>query len=124
VTSGGAMGAGVTFATSGGGTLRLDDSVHFGGLIAGFGEHDLLDLSDIAFGSGTQMSFTEPGNQLSGTLTVTNGANAANLTLPGQYVIAQFTSASEGHGGTLIGDPPIVAMTDPNPMTLVAAHAA
>src|ERR1700723_3046190 len=99
---------GVTFATSGGGTLRLDDSVHFGGLIAGFGQPEHLDLSDIAFDANTQVSFAEAGANTSGTLTVTDGVNTANLTLLGQYVTAQFTSGGDGHGGTEIGDPPLV----------------
>jgi hypothetical protein len=38
VASGGSTGSSpVTFASSGGGTLQLDASVSFGGLIAGFG---------------------------------------------------------------------------------------
>jgi hypothetical protein len=46
--------------------------------------------------------------------------HSANLTLLGQYVVGQFTSASDGHGGTLIGDPPVaVATTDPAPTALV-----
>jgi hypothetical protein len=34
---------------SGGGTLQLDASVSFGGLVAGFGAQNQLDLQDIAF---------------------------------------------------------------------------
>jgi hypothetical protein len=40
----------------------------------------------------------------------------------GQYVAAQFT-ASDGYGGTLIGDPP-VATTNAAPITLAAHRAA
>jgi hypothetical protein len=40
-------GGAVTF--SGGGMLRLEDSVHFGGLVAGFGVPDFMDLADINF---------------------------------------------------------------------------
>ena len=110
LTSGAVDGAAsIAFATSGGGTLRLDASVGFGGLIAGFGEPEHLDLSDIGFGSATTLSFAEAGSHLSGTLTVGDGLHTANLTLLGQYVTAQFTSASDGHGGTLIGDPPLAA---------------
>jgi autotransporter passenger strand-loop-strand repeat protein len=122
LTSGATVGGtAVTFATSGGGVLRLDDSLHFGGLIAGFGQPDLLDLSDIAFGSATHVSFVEAGSNTSGTLSITDGVHTANLTLLGQYVTAQFTSAGDGHGGTEVGDPPLVATTDPGPLTL-AAH--
>jgi hypothetical protein len=35
-------------------------------------------------------------------------------------VTAQFTKASDGHGGTLVGDPPVeTAMTDPQTVGLV-----
>jgi hypothetical protein len=92
LTSGASTGAGgVTFATLDGGTLRLDDSVHFGGLIAGFGEPEHLDLSDIAFGSSTSVRFTEAAGNAS---------------------------------GTLIGDPPLTAMTDPDPITIAHARQA
>jgi hypothetical protein len=120
--SGGSTGSGaVTFAVSGGGTLRLDDSVHFGGLVAGFGKPDLLDLSDIAFTSGaTMLSWNQltSGASASGTLTVSGSGNVANITLLGQYVVGQFTSASDGHGGTLVGDPPVVTQADPAPNPL------
>jgi hypothetical protein len=33
------------------------------------------------------------------------------------------TRPSDGHGGTLVGDPPLAAMTDPSQKTLLAAHA-
>ena len=64
------------------------------------------------------MSFAEAGDNASGTLTVTDGANTANLTLLGQYVTAQFTSGGDGHGGTEIGDPPVMAMSEPASVTL------
>jgi hypothetical protein len=44
-------------------------------------------------------------------------------TLLGQYVTAQFTKASDGHGGTLVGDPPVVAQTDHQSIGLVNPHA-
>jgi hypothetical protein len=42
---------------------------------------------------------------LSGTLTVTDGAHTANLTLLGDYSTGDFQKASDGHGGTEIYDP-------------------
>ena len=47
------------------------------------------------------------GNNLSGTLTVSDGTHTAKLALLGQYVTANFTMESDGHGGTLINDPPV-----------------
>jgi hypothetical protein len=94
---------------SGGGTLLLDASANFYGLVAGFGSSDQLDLRDIAFvsattkkGSTSNLIFTEPANTMSGMLTVTDGVHTANIQLLGQYTASEFTAASDGHGGTLI----------------------
>ena len=70
-----------------------------------------IDLRDIAFGSGTTLGFTEAGDNLSGTLTVSDGTNTANITLLGQYVAGNFTKQSDGNGGTLITDPPVQSLT-------------
>ncbi len=112
----------VTFLVSAGGTLQLDDSVHYGGTVAGFGKPDFIDLRDITFGSSTTLSFTEAVGNTSGTLTVSDSAHAANITLLGQYVVGNFTKQSDGHGGTLVGDPPVVAMTDHGSFGLVSPH--
>jgi hypothetical protein len=55
---------------------------------------------------------------------VNDGVHSANITLIGQYATGNFTKASDGHGGTLIGDPPVVAQTDPPPAALVNPHSA
>jgi hypothetical protein len=85
--------------------LLLDAGNTFSGTVAGFGEPDYIDFGGIAFTSGTTISFTEAANNTSGTLVVSDGTHTAQLTLLGQYAATQFTSASDGHGGTLIGDP-------------------
>ena len=102
IHSGGSVGtAAVTFA--GGGTLELDDSVHFGGLVAGFGLPDRMDLTDISFISGaTSTTWAQSGT--SGTLTVSNGVTSASITLLGQYVAGQFHVGSDSHGGTVVTD--------------------
>ena len=108
VASGAVTGAAaITFVTSGGGLLTLRDSQHFAGTVAGFGQPDEIDLTDVAFGSGTTLAFQEAGNNQSGTLTVSSGTQVANLTLLGQYVAAQFHIAGDGQGGTLVTDPPL-----------------
>jgi autotransporter passenger strand-loop-strand repeat protein len=120
VRSGGSTGsAPVTF--TGPGELTLSASMSFGGLVAGFQAGDLLDLRDIAFGAGAHVSFTEAGSNLSGTLTVADGVHTANIALLGQYAANQFTAASDGNGGTLIGDPPAGAAA--HPAALAAHHA-
>ena len=62
LTSGAVDGAAaITFATSGGGILRLDDFVHFGGLVAGFGLPDELDLADIGLAPRPASAFSKRG---------------------------------------------------------------
>jgi autotransporter passenger strand-loop-strand repeat protein len=120
VVSGGSTGSSaVTF--SGGGELRLDASVSFGGTVAGFHSGDFLDLADIGFGSGTTVTFSEAASNLSGTLMVSDGTHSATILLIGQFTAGQFTSASDGHGGTLIGDPSVAA-ADPTSIAAVATH--
>jgi len=64
-------------------------------------------LRDIAFGENTNVTFTEATNQLSSTLTVTDGKQTvANLTLLGQYSTAMFSLASDGNGGTVVTEHP------------------
>jgi hypothetical protein len=68
------------------------------------------------------VSFVEAASNLSGTLTVTNGLQTASVILLGQYTAGQFTLASDGHGGTTIGAPPVVAMAEHAPATLVTTQ--
>jgi autotransporter passenger strand-loop-strand repeat protein len=124
----------VTFSS--GGTLRLDDSIHFGGLVASFSVPDVMDLADIPFvssggsGGATTVTWTQltSGVTASGSLLVAQGTHSANLTLLGQYVQGNFHILGDGGGGTLVTDPPLAAksdpvlpaMTDPGPFALVA----
>ena len=63
---------------------------------------------NVAYNSATTMlDFQEAGSNLSGTLTVNDGTHVATLTLLGQYVTGQFHMANDGHGGTLVTDPPV-----------------
>jgi autotransporter passenger strand-loop-strand repeat protein len=111
VRSGGSVPV-VSFSTDNGGSLVLDSSQTFTGLIAGFasppGVTEQIDLQDISFGAGTKVSFTQT-SITSGTLTVTSGTETANLTLLGTYSTANFTLSSDGHGGTLVKDPAVAA---------------
>jgi hypothetical protein len=111
VASGGSIGgSGGTITFANGGTLQLDASTTFTGAISGFAVPDHLDLRDIAFVLGTSnATFTEAAGNTSGTLTISSGIHAAHLTLLGTYVTSQFHLGSDGHGGTLVTDPPVVA---------------
>ena len=88
------------------GSLVLDDSQNFGGSIAGLtNSSQVVDLVDVSFSAGMTVAFS--GTSTGGTLTVQNSSQTAQLTLLGNYLAATFTSASDGHGGTLITDPPV-----------------
>jgi autotransporter passenger strand-loop-strand repeat protein len=106
IRSGGTAGTSQIDFSSAGGTLQLDDSVHFSGAIGNFHDGGFLDLRDIAFGGSTTLAYADSGT--SGTLTVTDGTHTAQILMLGAFVEGNFTKQSDGNGGTLITDPPIV----------------
>ena len=97
----------VTFASGATGTLILDASSQFTGTIAGLNSSapfNTIDLADIAFGSNTTVIYLASSAD-TGTLTVSDGTNTANIALLGQYSPTSFKIASDGHGGTAVVDP-------------------
>ncbi len=103
-SGGGVMSSTISFA--GGGTLMLDDT-KFRGKVAGLDSPaETIDLVAIAYHSGTT-TLGYSGNTLSGTLTVTDGTHTARLAILGDHALANFTLADDGHGGTLVSDPPV-----------------
>ena len=124
----GAVEGSAPLSFTGSGSLVLDASVQFGGLVAGFGSaslSDTIDFRDIPFvasgGTATTVSWTQltSGANASGTLTVSEGGHTANITLLGQYVAGNFTSSTDGHGETLVTDPLVSSST----ATLTNPHA-
>jgi hypothetical protein len=109
----GASAANLSFASGSTGTLRLDASSQFAGTVAGLALGNYLDLSDLAYQSNSAPIYSSSGAN-TGTLAVTQGANTINVALFGNYIASSFVASSDGHGGTLITDPPIVAQ---NPLT-------
>ena len=101
----GAASGKVTFAGPTG-SLQLNSSQAFSGKIAGFGGQDVIDLGDIAFGANTTLGYRENASDTGGTLTVSDGLHAQSVALLGQYMASSFVMASDGHGGTMITDPP------------------
>jgi autotransporter passenger strand-loop-strand repeat protein len=99
--------AGSSTITISSGTLKLDDSQHFSGSIAGLATAaQVVDLADINFATLQTVAYS--GSTASGTLTVSDGSShVAQLHLIGNYLAATFTSASDGAGGTLLTDPPV-----------------
>jgi autotransporter passenger strand-loop-strand repeat protein len=124
VQGGGSTGDLPVSFTKNGGDLQLDFSQFFTGTIAGFASPaavtEEIDLRDIGFDATTKLSFVEAAGGTSGTLTVTDGTNTANLTLLGQYSTANFSLASDGNGGTIITDPPATVGSAASP--ILAAH--
>jgi hypothetical protein len=97
----------VSFASGATGELVLLDSAAFSGTITGFtgvssAISDKLDLQDINFSSNQFAN-----SYANGVLTVTDGTHTANITLVGSYTLADFSFGPDGHGGTLVTDPPV-----------------
>jgi hypothetical protein len=102
----------MSFATSGGGTLQLDVPANYDitrTSVSGFAQGDFIDFRGVAF-SGSVLTWDQSSTS-SGSLSVSNGAISANITLLGQYVAGNFTSASDGHGGTIVGEQPVGSQT-------------
>lgn len=66
------------------------------------GGKDTLDFSDLTFGKATVAQYVANAGHTGGTLTIGNGTQSAALTLFGQYIAADFHSASDGAAGTMI----------------------
>jgi autotransporter passenger strand-loop-strand repeat protein len=107
VVSSGGIAGNQTVDFDGGGTLKLDASQSYGMLVAGFNTpSDVIDFSTINFVTASK-SFVEAPNNLSGTLTVTDGTHAASVLLMGNYMASNFALSQESGGtGTLVVDPP------------------
>jgi hypothetical protein len=101
---GAATSSGIDF-TGTGGTAVFDLATHVTGKISGFALGDLMDLTDINFGADTSLTYKINVAHTGGTLTVTDGADTAKLTLVGSYTQSSFSIANDGSGGTLISDP-------------------
>jgi VCBS repeat-containing protein len=92
--------------------LILNDPSHFQGQISGFQGTDTIDLPTIHFDSGTTATFS------GGILTIKEGTTTvAALTFVGS---PNLKIASDGHGGTLITDPPPSTTTPDATVTPVA----
>jgi len=100
---GAASSANVAFAAGGAaGMLKLDQSAGFSGTVAGPGAGDAIDLADIAFGGSDTLAYAANAAGTGGVLTVGDGAHAANLALIGQYTAAEFATAADEGGGTVL----------------------
>jgi len=102
----------VTFSSPTG-TLKLDAPSTFNGQIAGFtgdgtlSGSDQIDLGNMTFNNSIQSNSTY--NNSTGLLTVANGTTVDLLHFVGSYSLANFKFANDGHGGTIVYDPPVTA---------------
>jgi fibronectin-binding autotransporter adhesin len=101
----GLVSAGQTVSFTGAtGVLTLDNLAGFGAQISGLLQPgQKIDLGRFAYSGGETVSWTQSGT--SGTLTVSDGAQTANLTLDGTYVSGDFTLSTDSSGGTYVADP-------------------
>ena len=103
--------ASITFNNSTG-MLKLDSLTAFTGVIDNFTGNgslsgsDQIDLKGINFNS-VHDSYSN------GILTVTDGTDTTTLDFNGTYVLANFKFASDGGGGTIVYDPPVLAQLQP-----------
>jgi hypothetical protein len=100
----GASAQSVTF-TGTTGTLKLDSPLSFSGQISGLTGSDAIDLANISYGANTTAVYS--GNANSGTLTVSDGPDTAQISLLGNYLQSGWTLSSDGNGGTIVVDPPL-----------------
>ena len=100
------------------GTLTLDNPSTFSGEIFNFTGNgrlsgsDRIDLKGINFNSVRD-------SYANGVLTVTDGSgDTAKLHFNGSYALANFKFASDGHGGTIVYDPPVPGSSILTPKSL------
>ena len=99
---GAASDAKVSFDAGATGRLTLDHSGGFSGTVGGFTGYDAIDLADIAGGAGATLGYAANADNTGGTLTLSDGTHIANLALLGQYAAADFATAADAGGGTLV----------------------
>jgi hypothetical protein len=86
--------ANVAFGSSAAGTLKLGDSFHFKGTISGFDSSDRIDLVNVDFGRAS-IRYHENAAGTGGTLTISDGAQTAELSLLGHYSADNFSVVTD-----------------------------
>jgi Ca2+-binding RTX toxin-like protein len=106
LTGGGAGKMTFVGSSAGGDTFKDIAALFNGDTIEGFANNrDVIDLTDVNFATLQPLAYVQNDGS-SGTLTVSDGAHTAAITLFGQFVASQFRPASDGGAGTIITDPP------------------
>jgi hypothetical protein len=101
---GAASDAKVDFDTGATGTLKLDQSSAFTGVVVGFTGYQAIDVADLVGGEQATIGYAANADDSGGILTLGDAAQTHSvcLALLGQYAAADFVVASNGHGGTLV----------------------
>ena len=87
--------------------LKLNSALSYTGSVSGLTANDTLDLSNLAYGPNMTVGYS--GTAAGGVLSIGNGSQAAHIALLGNYLASSFTLSSDGHGGTNVVDPPMLA---------------
>ena len=103
----GASSQNVAFASGADGTLKLDSALSYTGSVSGLTANDTLDLSNLTYGPNMTVGYS--GTAAGGVLSIGNGSQAAHIALLGNYLASTFTLSGDGHGGTNVVDPPMLA---------------
>jgi hypothetical protein len=102
LTGGGAGSAEFVGVAAGDDTFKDTAALFNHDTIAGFGNNgDVIDLSDVSLAGLKPLSYVQ-NTSASGTLTVSDGAHTAAITLLGQYMANAFHPGSDGGPGTAI----------------------
>jgi len=91
---------------AGDGHLVLDNAQAWpiAATFSGFGVPGDIDCQDINIATASLGYAT---TSVGGILTVSDGTHTAQLALIGNYSLGSFQKVNDGHGGTLISDPPV-----------------
>ena len=99
---GGASTQNTTFDAMGNGTLVLGNSAAYSGSVSGLNAGDVIDFGDLVFGTNATVSYASNASATGGILSITDGVNAAQVALQGQYSAAGFQAAGDAAGGTAV----------------------
>jgi hypothetical protein len=97
-----ASSANTAFAAGSTGTLVLDHSFDFSGVVSGMTASTHLDLLDFSFTKGTTINYIASANGSGGTLSVADGTHSANIALEGNFNPAGFQAGADHGTGTQI----------------------
>ena len=91
----------LSFAAGSTGILALDHGFDFSGIVSGIAPGNHLDLLDFN-SNATTLNYAANADNTGGTLSLSDGAHIANISLLGQYDPTGFQTQADMTMGTLI----------------------